>query len=188
MFSRGVRGQQLRSLSDHNMSHFLTDNDLNALSSVVNHVFMPPKLPQEAPSEQVEQDSNVALCCLLIHSAKHFFQYLPLSQRLMWMHIVNMLKLAWRVAEGPFAVDDLQDVLSKLSTKGVLSRLYVGPGLLNPPPIRCFCYAYPGTECCCYRAQSCRCCSIRNVRGHSASRPRDVHQRETPVFLSRPSS
>ena len=176
------------SLSHHNdMFDSPTDIDLNVLRSVVDHVFMPPKLPQEAPSEQAELKSNIALCHILIHSAKHFFQYLPLSHRSMWMRMVNMLKLARRVAEGPFTADDLQDILSNLSTEGVLSRLRVGPSRLNRPLVRRLCYAYPGTECCCYRAQSCQCCSIRNVRGLSAGQLRDVHRGKTPVFLSWPS-
>ncbi|KAI0253215.1 hypothetical protein BJV78DRAFT_1302727 [Lactifluus subvellereus] len=100
------------------MSDSPSDIDLNVLHSVVDHVFMPPKLPQEAPSEQDEQKTNVALCHILIYSVYEFIQYLPLTRPsvVMWIRMANMLELAQQVAKGPFAVDDLQDVLSNLST------------------------------------------------------------------------
>jgi len=40
------------------------------LRSVVEHVFMPPKLPQKHPGEETEQKTNVALCNSLIAAAK----------------------------------------------------------------------------------------------------------------------
>ena len=49
------------------------------LHSVIEHVFMPPKLPQEAPDEDMEQKVNVALCDNLIEAAQDFIQNVPPS-------------------------------------------------------------------------------------------------------------
>ena len=95
---------------------------------------MPPMLPQEAPSEQDVQETNVALCHILISSANAFFLYLPPSQKSMWKRMVKMMDLTRQAAMCPFAEDDLRDTLLGLFTDGVLSRLRVGPVQLNSPP------------------------------------------------------
>ncbi|KAH9046984.1 hypothetical protein EDB83DRAFT_2317616 [Lactarius deliciosus] len=58
----------------------LTDIDPDVLRSVIEHVFLPPKLPQEAPAEEAEVETNIALCHILTHAAAAFHQYLPPSQ------------------------------------------------------------------------------------------------------------
>jgi hypothetical protein len=60
------------------------DPDSDILRLVVENVFMPPKLPQEDPGEQIEQRTNVALCDNLIEAARDFLQDVPPSQRPLW--------------------------------------------------------------------------------------------------------
>ena len=47
----------------------LTDIDSFDLRSVVEHVFLPPKLPQEAQGDEAESRTNVALCHILVDEA-----------------------------------------------------------------------------------------------------------------------
>jgi hypothetical protein len=53
------------------------DADSDILRSVIDHVFMPPKLPQAGPGEQAEQKTNVALCNSIIDAARDFLHDLP---------------------------------------------------------------------------------------------------------------
>jgi hypothetical protein len=62
------------------MSLSLTDLDSDGLRSVVEHVFLPPELPQEAPEGDAERGTNVALCHILMHAAAAFRQYLSPSR------------------------------------------------------------------------------------------------------------
>ncbi|KAI0290847.1 hypothetical protein B0F90DRAFT_1913825 [Multifurca ochricompacta] len=92
----------------------MADFDPGALRSVVEHVFMPPNLPQASPGELAEQNMNVALCRLLIEAAQTFLQNLPSSQRPAWMHMIKMMELARRAAEVPLEEADIQRSLSNM--------------------------------------------------------------------------
>jgi len=94
--------------------------DPNILRSVVEHVFMPPKLPQQGPSEQAEQELNVALCNCLIGAAHDFFSILSSSssQSSLWMHMIIMMELARCAATVPFNESDLRGALSDLAIGG----------------------------------------------------------------------
>ncbi len=102
------------------MSILIANNpDPHILRSVVNHVFMPPKLPQEDPSEQMEQSTNVALCDKLLEAAREFFQYVPTSQRSLWMHMIKMMELIRGAAEVPLEEASLQHVISSMAIGGM---------------------------------------------------------------------
>ncbi|KAI0279330.1 hypothetical protein BC826DRAFT_1158632 [Russula brevipes] len=104
------------------MSIPTTDNpDSKILRSLVEHVFMPPKLPQKHPGDEIERKANVALCDSLIVAAQDFLQNLPSSQHLLWMSMIKMMKLARRAADIPFGEADLQHTLSDLAIGDVFS-------------------------------------------------------------------
>jgi len=89
-----------------------TDNlDSDILRSVIEHVFMPPKLPQMGPDEETVRETNVALCNSLIEAAHDFLKVLPSSESPLWMHMIKMMELARRAAKAPLKEDDLQRVL-----------------------------------------------------------------------------
>jgi hypothetical protein len=95
--------------------------DPNILRSVVEHVFMPPKLPQQGPSEQAEQELNVALCNCLIGAAHDFLKNLPSSSsQSLWMHMITMMELARCAATVPFNESSLRGALSDLAIGGTL--------------------------------------------------------------------
>jgi hypothetical protein len=100
------------------MSFPISDITRDALRSVVEHVFMPPKLPQQAPSETTEQETSVALCRLLLEAARDFHQCLSHSQRSTWAHMINMMVLVWRNVRAPLDEADLQNTLSSLTVGG----------------------------------------------------------------------
>ena len=88
------------------------------LHSVIEHVFMPPKLPQEAPDEDMEQKVNVALCDNLIEAAQDFIQKIPPSQSPLWTQMIKMMKLARQAATASFKEADLQHVFSNMAIGG----------------------------------------------------------------------
>jgi len=97
------------------MSVPATDNlDSDILRSVVEHVFMPPKLPQVGPDNDTERKTNVALCDGLIESAQDFLKMLPPSESPLWIHMIKMMELARRAANAPLKEGDLQRMFSDM--------------------------------------------------------------------------
>ncbi|KAF8259222.1 hypothetical protein EI94DRAFT_1813682 [Lactarius quietus] len=96
------------------MSLLPTDIDSDVLLSVVEHVFLPPKLPQESPGEDAERESNVVLCHILIHAATAFLQYLSPSQELVWARMLKMMAFIDRAASAPLVEEELERDLSTL--------------------------------------------------------------------------
>lgn len=88
--------------------------DSDILRSVVEHVFMPPKLPQEEPDEQIVRETNVALCHILIETARDFLQDVPASQ-----HVIKMIELAHRAAKFPYEDAELQSIFSNMMIGGM---------------------------------------------------------------------
>ena len=91
------------------------------LRSIVEHVFMPPKLPQEDPGDQIKQRTDVALCDKLLEAARDFLQVpdVSSSQRSLWIHMIRMMELARRTVEVPLEVASLQDVFSNMAIGGM---------------------------------------------------------------------
>lgn len=102
------------------MSLSLTDLDSDVLLSVVEHVFLPPKLPQAAPEKDAECRTNVALCHILIHAAEAFRQDLSPSHKFLWDRMLKMIKYICRAAKAPLVQAELEDVLKKLHVDGGL--------------------------------------------------------------------
>jgi hypothetical protein len=98
------------------MSILAADNsNSDSLRLVVDHVFMPPELPQKDPGEQIEQQMNVALCKSLMEAAQHFLQNVSSSQRPLWIQMIKMMELAHRAAQVPFEEAGLKNVFSEMA-------------------------------------------------------------------------
>ena len=92
--------------------------DPEILRLVVDHVFMPPKLPQMHPGRRKERETDMALCNCLIEAAQDFLQFLPPSEGSLWVQMIKMIELARRATAAPFNEADLQRVLSDMGIKG----------------------------------------------------------------------
>ena len=102
------------------MSVPTTDNlDPDILRSVVEHVFMPPKLPDHHPGEETERKTNVALCDALIAAAQDFLRIIPSSESPLWMRIIKMMELARHTAKAPLKEDRLKRALSNMALGGM---------------------------------------------------------------------
>jgi hypothetical protein len=114
----------LAALSTHPFSTVMSASinnpspDSTIFRSVIEHVFMPPKLPQEDPGEHIEQGINVALCDNLIDAAQGFLRILPLLQYPSWMRMIKMMEFVRRTAAFPFDEANLQRTLSTMAIGG----------------------------------------------------------------------
>ncbi|KAH8992976.1 hypothetical protein EDB92DRAFT_1796733, partial [Lactarius akahatsu] len=97
------------------MSLHTTDIHSDVLLSVVEHVFLPPKLPQEAPTEEAEREANVALCHILIQAAQTFSQGLPPLRQSLWARVIKMMGSIYRAARAPLVEVELTGALSGLA-------------------------------------------------------------------------
>ena len=95
------------------------NSDSHILRSVVKHVFMPPKLPQEDPGDQIEQRTNLVLCDNLLEAARDFLSDVPSSQISLWMHMIKMMELAHLAVEVPLDEAGLQHVFSNMAIGGM---------------------------------------------------------------------
>ena len=101
------------------MSYPTTDNLCSdILRSVIEHVFMPPKLTQNHPDKETERETSVALCILLIEAAQDFLKILSSSESPSWVHMIKMMELARDTANGSLKKDELQRVLSEMAVGG----------------------------------------------------------------------
>jgi hypothetical protein len=93
-------------------------SETDILRSVIEHVFMPPKLPQEAPDEETERKTNVVLCGSLIEAAQDFLKIIPSSESDLWGRMIKMMELVRDAVEAPWEDDGLQRALSDMALGG----------------------------------------------------------------------
>ncbi|KAH9056899.1 hypothetical protein EDB87DRAFT_1833454 [Lactarius vividus] len=101
------------------MSLRMTDIGSDVLLSVVEHVFLPPKLPQEALTERAERETNVSLCYILVQVARVFSQGLSPLQQSSWAHMIKMMGYIYRTVRAPLVEAELAGVLSGLDVGDV---------------------------------------------------------------------
>jgi hypothetical protein len=64
---------------------------LEDLLYVLNHVFLPPKLPQKDDND-TDTDRDVVLCHLVSSASREFATFLPQPQQKKWSIVTEMLK------------------------------------------------------------------------------------------------
>lgn len=70
---------------------FLDKATEGGLHYVLNHVFLPPKLPQNDDNADPDNDRDVDLCGLLLEASLAFSEHIQLSQKEHWGRIIEML-------------------------------------------------------------------------------------------------
>jgi hypothetical protein len=100
------------------MSLHTTDIDSETLLSVVEHVFLPPKLPQEAPTDEAERRTDVALCHILIQASRPFLNGLSPLRKSSWARMIKMMGSLYQAARAPRVEAELVRVLSNLVIGG----------------------------------------------------------------------
>ena len=130
--------------------------DTDTLLSVVEHVFLPPKLPQEAPTEEAERQTNVDLCRMLVQAGRAFRKGLSPVQQPLWVRMMTMLGSIYqaaRVTRVELEVE-LVRILSNLVIGGTLESARAVVSSLTLA-LRCLRDACSSSECRCYRSHAC---------------------------------
>lgn len=104
-----------RAFYHNDMSISLPDS---VLLSLVDHIFLPPKLPQHAPTNEEERGTNQALCRILLQAIKAFSEGVSPPQRLLLSHMVKMMESVQRSTEGPLVETELTETFSSLAVGG----------------------------------------------------------------------
>ncbi|KAF9470842.1 hypothetical protein BDN70DRAFT_642841, partial [Pholiota conissans] len=94
------------------------------LHYILNHVFLPPKLPQSNDNETRNNTGDVALCKLAYEAAASFLEHLPIQQRTQWATVIKMLKSLVDLVEvdGVFAAQgELVEKILSLEEKDALA-------------------------------------------------------------------
>jgi hypothetical protein len=135
------------------MSFHTTDIDSDTLLSVVGHVFLPPKLPQEAPTDEDERRMNVALCHFLIQASRTFLKGLSPLRQSLWARMIKMMGSIYQAARAPQVELELVRVLSNLDIGGALefARAVVSSLTLT---FRCLRNACSRSECRCHSSHA----------------------------------
>ena len=128
--------------------------DSDVLLSVVEHVFLPPKLPQEAPTEEAERGTHMALCHILIQAGRVFSKGLSPLRRPLWARMIKMIGVIGRAASAPLVEGELTEALSDLVMGGglELGRAFVSSFTFTS---RCLRNACPSSEFRCCRTSAC---------------------------------
>ena len=134
----------------------------DTLISVVEHVFLPPKLPQEAPTEEAERQTNVALCHILIQAARAFLDDLPALRQPLWSQMITMMVSIYQAAKVPRVEVELVRVLSNLVIGGALEFTSAVLSSLTLT-VRCLRNARSSSECRRCRSHSHRSSPIRDI-------------------------
>jgi hypothetical protein len=81
---------------------------------ILNHVFLPPKLPQE---DDTETDSDIALCHLVYQASREFVGFLSPPQQQQWSVVKTMLKALLKTTQV-LDKDELAESISRLKEGG----------------------------------------------------------------------
>lgn len=92
--------------------------DSNILEEVVNHVFLPPKLPSNAPDEDNERQINILMLEETYAAARTFRTFLPHNQRAPWTKICRMISWLKQTVKAPLEAKKLSMTLESMEAGG----------------------------------------------------------------------
>ncbi|KAK7677682.1 hypothetical protein QCA50_019373 [Cerrena zonata] len=95
--------------------------DTRDFIDLVYHIFLPPKLPQSAPTEDRKQRLDVLMLQAVLESAEEYAASLSAEEGEQWPPLIEMLKQILRTSEIPLSKTSLYRDLSQLKENGVLA-------------------------------------------------------------------
>lgn len=94
------------------------DDDKRDVLSLIDHLFLPPKLPQAAPGEERESRINTLMCQTILDSAESYMSSLSTEDQRQWFTVTNMLRQLLRTSQVPMSNATLQKDLSQMKENG----------------------------------------------------------------------
>lgn len=122
--------------------------------SLIQHVFLPPELPQKAPDQDAECRVNILLSRTVLESAESYMTELSEEEKEQWFPVISMLKQILLTSETPLTKSTLFNDFSRMEVNGMhyyhfvrsTSCLYVLWFRRHP------CAPHSRTERMCYRS------------------------------------
>jgi hypothetical protein len=100
----------------------MSDNKLHQLGYIINHIFLPPELPQQYDHDL---DNDCALCDVILTSAMTYRQSLPLDEQIRWDPIVKMLQSLYKFHDSDvFSKDSINEAVREMQPGGMLRSLF----------------------------------------------------------------
>ncbi|ESK82057.1 hypothetical protein Moror_13419 [Moniliophthora roreri MCA 2997] len=95
--------------------------DSNLLSYIINHVFLPPKLPQSCDESA---ENYAGLCRVILRCAQEYREKVPEEERPRWDPVVKMLdNLCLLESEGGFSKEKVGSCIFRMNIGDVLALL-----------------------------------------------------------------
>ncbi|ESK95832.1 hypothetical protein Moror_12444 [Moniliophthora roreri MCA 2997] len=95
--------------------------DSYQLYYIINHVFLPPKLPQECDESE---ENYAALSRMVLHCAEQYQNTVPDEEKAIWDSIVNMLeKLCLLEVLGGFCKENIENIILQMNEGDVIALL-----------------------------------------------------------------
>ena len=109
-----------------------------ALDYIINHVFLPPKLPQKDDSDVTKASSLVEE---LLAALESFQAHVPEQERLEWVHCIKMVRNMLQIRDhfGGLLAKDVETALREMVNGG--TNL---PASGNYTELTTFAFRYPG--------------------------------------------
>jgi len=122
---------------------------------ILNHVFLPPELPQE---DDTKTDRDIALCRSVYHASIDFTDFLSESQQQKWCIVKEMLKT---LLETTQALDKgkLAKNIMRLEEGGQSSHVLCRSDC-SSSLCRSSCASYPCSKCCSHSTQASKFCGF----------------------------
>jgi hypothetical protein len=136
------------------MSGLLNGRDKHStLKHTINHVFLPPKLPQEAEPELLQKEIHLLMCQVALDVVKQVQQNLSPAEQEIWNHLQRTILHIRNTVQIPLAEEQLKRDLFQLPIGGEcrsisLIRFFSVTRVFS----RFACSEYSLTQCLCDRA------------------------------------
>jgi hypothetical protein len=88
------------------------------LEHAINHVFLPPKLPQEADPESLQDEIHMLMCRVALDVVEQVQENLPVEDPATWGHLQMMLSHLHNTVRNPLDEAQLKDDFVQLPIGG----------------------------------------------------------------------
>ena len=92
------------------------------LEYAMNHVFLPPKLPQQQVTDEERDLGDVFLCQSAYDAAKEYNVYLTPHQQSLWVPVIKLLEHLLSTTQGLEQQDHVDKILN-LADRGQFAYL-----------------------------------------------------------------
>jgi hypothetical protein len=100
----------------------MSNNKMHQLLYTINHIFLPPQLPQK---DDHDPDNDRALCAVLLQSAKIYRASLPVHQEIRWNPMVKMLQSLFKFHDSDaLSKDPVKIAMRGMQPGGMLPCLF----------------------------------------------------------------